>query len=60
MKSIGAIIMAGVAFLVGLFFTPAPRETNARQVSICASVKLPAEGTCTVQTVKGYRVKICK
>jgi hypothetical protein len=49
-----------VVFLIVFMALAGSQHLVARTVRVCADVNLPAPGTCTHQTIRGFRVSVCR
>ena len=49
-----------VVFLIVFMVLTGSQHLVARTVRVCADVNLPASGKCTHQTIRGFRVSVCR
>ncbi len=49
-----------VVFLIVFMALTGSQHLGARTVRVCADVNLPAPGKCTHQTIRGFRVSVCR
>ena len=52
-------LVCAIAVLL-LVIATGVKQAPAKTVSVCASIKLPAQGKCVHFTKNGYRVRVCK
>ena len=49
-----------VVFLIVFMALAGSQHLGARTVRVCADVNLPAPGKCNHQTIRGFRVSVCR
>ena len=53
-------VLIHAVFLIVFAALAGAQDLGARTVRVCADVNLPAPGKCTHQTIRGFRVSVCK
>jgi len=49
-----------IVFLIVFMALAGSQHLGARTVRVCGDVNLPAPGKCTHQTIRGFRVSVCR